>query len=59
MRVMLRSGGALLMLGAMLAGCEQPASSPQKSAASAPGKNGPATAKAADTDYVLGVSGMA
>jgi hypothetical protein len=47
------------MLGAMLAGCEQPAGSPQKSTASAPAKNGPATAKAADTDYVLGVSGMA
>jgi hypothetical protein len=55
MRVMLRSGGALLMLGAFLAGCDQPASSPAKG--SPPAKNGPATA--ADTDYVLAVSGMA
>ena len=56
MHVTLRSGGLLLILGAFLAGCEQPAGSPPK--ANPPAKNGPAATKTVEKDYVLGISGM-
>ena len=58
MRVTLRSGGLLLVLGAFLGGCEQPGSSPPKGTATPPAKSGPAVTKTAETDYVLGISGM-
>ena len=59
MRVFLRSGPALLMLGAALTGCGQgdhppagTASSPAKPSAATPSKS------AASYDYVLGIEGM-
>jgi len=58
MRVTLRSGGMLLVLGAFLTGCEQPANSPQKGTSGPPANSGPAVTKTAETDYVLGISGM-
>jgi hypothetical protein len=70
MRVMLRSGAMLLVMGAFMAGCSDSATTPNKvpgppaktpsATSSSDTTNSDASASAAaETDYVVTVSGMA